>query len=92
MPLGLKLSNADDPSINLNQFLPQCDHGNIIITSRNHELCQYAGSNSFVSDLEEADAVALLLKSAHHQLSTQNKQIASEIVKVREQLLTQSGF
>ncbi|KAJ7833110.1 P-loop containing nucleoside triphosphate hydrolase protein [Mycena olivaceomarginata] len=77
----LFFDNADDPSINLNQFLPQCDHGNIIITSRNRELCQYAGSNSFVSDLEEADAVALLLKSAHHQLSTQNKQIASEIVK-----------
>ncbi|KAJ7751736.1 hypothetical protein B0H14DRAFT_3166747 [Mycena olivaceomarginata] len=77
----LFFDNADDPSIDLNEFLPQYDHGNIIITSRNRELCHYAGSSSLVSDLEEADAVALLLKSARYPLSTQNRQIASEIVK-----------
>ncbi|KAJ6598317.1 hypothetical protein DFH09DRAFT_903429, partial [Mycena vulgaris] len=77
----LFFDNADDPSIDLNEFLPQCDHGNIIITSRNRELCHYAGSSSLVSDVEEADAVALLMKSARHPLSTQNPQIASEIVK-----------
>ncbi|KAJ7905604.1 hypothetical protein B0H14DRAFT_3122198 [Mycena olivaceomarginata] len=76
----LFFDNADDPSIDLNEFLPQCDHGNIIITSRNRELCHYAGSCSLVSDLEGADAVTLLLKSARHQLSPKNEQIASEIV------------
>ncbi|KAJ7864198.1 hypothetical protein B0H13DRAFT_1502046, partial [Mycena leptocephala] len=60
----LFFDNADDPSINLNVFLPQCDHGNIVITSRNPELCVYAGLHSPVSDMEETDAVALLLKSA----------------------------
>jgi hypothetical protein len=52
--------NADDPKINLNQFLPRCNHGNIIITSRNPELCVYAGAHSAVSDMDETDAVALL--------------------------------
>ncbi|KAJ7794120.1 hypothetical protein B0H13DRAFT_2298720 [Mycena leptocephala] len=31
----LFFDNADDPSIDLNDFIPQCTHGNIIITSRN---------------------------------------------------------
>ncbi|KAF7348806.1 TPR-like protein [Mycena venus] len=56
--------NADDPSINLNEFIPQCDHGNIIITSRNPGLCVYAGLHSLVSDMEVEAAVALLFKSA----------------------------
>ncbi|KAJ7687146.1 hypothetical protein B0H17DRAFT_1136465 [Mycena rosella] len=60
----LVFDNADDPDIALNRFLPQCHHGNIIITSRNPELCVYAGSHSRVSDMEEEDAVALLLSSA----------------------------
>ncbi|KAJ7797354.1 hypothetical protein B0H14DRAFT_2911820, partial [Mycena olivaceomarginata] len=49
--------------INLNDFIPQCNHGNIIITTRNPGLRVY-GSHSLVSDMEEEDAVALLLKSA----------------------------
>ncbi|KAJ7210704.1 P-loop containing nucleoside triphosphate hydrolase protein [Mycena pura] len=39
----LLFDNADDPSINLNTWLPHCNHGNIIITSRNPELHIYAG-------------------------------------------------
>ncbi|KAJ7763005.1 hypothetical protein B0H16DRAFT_1528461 [Mycena metata] len=35
----LFLDNADDPKINLNNFFPQCNHGNILITSRNPGLC-----------------------------------------------------
>ncbi|KAF8182168.1 hypothetical protein K438DRAFT_1920268 [Mycena galopus ATCC 62051] len=31
----LVFDNADNPNINLNDFLPQSNHGNIIITSRN---------------------------------------------------------
>ncbi|KAJ6545984.1 P-loop containing nucleoside triphosphate hydrolase protein, partial [Mycena vulgaris] len=59
----LFFDNADDPTINLNKFFPQCKHGNILITSRNPRLRAYAGSHSSVSDMEEPDAVALLLKS-----------------------------
>ncbi|KAJ7716912.1 hypothetical protein DFH07DRAFT_947527 [Mycena maculata] len=63
-PWMLLLDNADDPKINMNTFLPQCKHGNIVITSRYYELHIYAGSTSSVSDMEESDAVELLLKSA----------------------------
>ncbi|KAJ7875228.1 P-loop containing nucleoside triphosphate hydrolase protein, partial [Mycena leptocephala] len=73
--------NADDPKINLHRFLPWCDHGNIIITSRNPELRVYAGAHSTVSDMDQADAVALLLKSAAQPILPANEKIATEIVK-----------
>ncbi|KAJ7844962.1 hypothetical protein B0H13DRAFT_2286266 [Mycena leptocephala] len=48
--------NADDPKIDLNRFIPQCNHGNIIITTRNPTLRGYAGAHFAVSDMEETDA------------------------------------
>ncbi|KAJ6535708.1 hypothetical protein B0H19DRAFT_963611, partial [Mycena capillaripes] len=75
----LFFDNADDPKINLNSFLPQCNHGNIIITSRNPGLCVYAGSNSLVTDMEGEDAVALLLKSSAQQSTSTNELVAVEI-------------
>ncbi|KAJ7724094.1 hypothetical protein B0H16DRAFT_328102 [Mycena metata] len=79
----LLFDNADDPSINLNDFIPQCNHGNIIITSRNPGLRVHAGSNSsVVSDMEKEDAVALLLKSALQEATSHTEQIAAEIVKL----------
>ncbi|KAF7362774.1 FabD/lysophospholipase-like protein [Mycena venus] len=77
----LFFDNADDPSINLNDFIPQCNHGNIIITTRNPRLRVYAGSHSHVSDMEVEDAVALLLKSAAKEATTSTEQTATEIVK-----------
>ncbi|KAF7364238.1 Nephrocystin-3 [Mycena sanguinolenta] len=79
----LVFDNADDPSIDLKDFIPECDHGNIIITSRNPGLCVHAGSDSRVSDMEEQDAVALLLKSAAQQVTAGTEKIATEIIKVR---------
>ncbi|KAJ7810086.1 hypothetical protein B0H14DRAFT_2379321 [Mycena olivaceomarginata] len=75
----LLFDNADDPSINLNDFIPQCNHGNIVITSRNPGLCVYTGLHSLVSDMEEEDAVALLLKSAAQEATIGTEQIATEI-------------
>jgi hypothetical protein len=80
----LVLDNADNPSINLHDLIPECDHGNIIITSRNPELSFHAGSHSLVSDMEEADAVALLLKTAGQKATALTEQIAAEVVKVRQ--------
>ncbi|KAJ6484278.1 hypothetical protein DFH09DRAFT_1291829 [Mycena vulgaris] len=77
----LFFDNADDPNINLNNFFPRCKHGNILITSRNPRLRVYAGLDSRVSDMEEADAVELLLKSAAQAFTPRNKEIAAEIVK-----------
>ncbi|KAJ7762591.1 hypothetical protein B0H16DRAFT_1368814, partial [Mycena metata] len=76
----LFFDNADDRRLNLNNFLPQCDHGNIIITTRNPELHIY-GSNSQVSDMEEEDAIMLLLKSAAQEKLPGNEQNAAGIVK-----------
>ncbi|KAJ7828609.1 hypothetical protein B0H13DRAFT_2289960 [Mycena leptocephala] len=73
--------NADDPKIDLNRFIPQCNHGNIIITTRNPALRSYAGAHFAVSDMEETDAVALLLKSASQDISSASENIAAEIVK-----------
>ncbi|KAJ7078767.1 hypothetical protein C8R43DRAFT_351423 [Mycena crocata] len=77
----LVFDSADDPKMNLNNFFPQCKHGNILITSRNPGLRVYAGSDSLVSDMEETDAVNLLLKSASESDADENKEIATEIVK-----------
>ncbi|KAJ7442429.1 P-loop containing nucleoside triphosphate hydrolase protein [Mycena latifolia] len=77
----LLFDNADDPKINLHKFFPQCTHGNILITSRNPGLRVYAGSHALVSDMEEADAVELLLKSAATAATPTNQEIAAEIVK-----------
>ncbi|KAJ7041745.1 P-loop containing nucleoside triphosphate hydrolase protein [Mycena alexandri] len=76
----LFLDNADDPKINLNLFLPQCGHGNIIITSRNPGLRTY-GEHSPVLGMEELDATTLLLRSAAKENSEENLQIAADIVK-----------
>ncbi|KAJ7712799.1 hypothetical protein B0H16DRAFT_1702701 [Mycena metata] len=78
----LFFDNADDPSINLNDYIPQCNHGNVIVTSRNPGLCVYARSNSLVSDMEEEDAVTLLLKSALQKATNRTEGIAAEIVKL----------
>ncbi|KAJ7711378.1 hypothetical protein B0H16DRAFT_1703516 [Mycena metata] len=72
--------NADDPKINLNDFLPKCNHGNIIITSRNPDLRSY-GAHTLVSDMEEADAITLLLRRANKEHSEENLKLATEIVK-----------
>ncbi|KAJ7748320.1 P-loop containing nucleoside triphosphate hydrolase protein, partial [Mycena maculata] len=77
----LFFDNADDPKINLNSFFPKCAHGNILITSRNPGLCVYAGSHALISDMEEPDAVHLLLTSAAQDFTAGNKDMAVEIVK-----------
>ncbi|KAJ6456962.1 hypothetical protein C8R45DRAFT_844539, partial [Mycena sanguinolenta] len=77
----LLLDNADDPTINLNHWLPKCNHGNIIITTRNHS-ARIHGAHSEVSNMEELDAVTLLLKSAQCKSSVTNKLLAANIVKV----------
>ncbi|KAJ7480585.1 hypothetical protein FB451DRAFT_1365069 [Mycena latifolia] len=76
----LFFDNADDPKIDLHSFFPRCNHGNILITSRNPQLRGY-GSYSHVSDMEETEAVELLLRSAAQEITPTNQSIAAEIVK-----------
>ena len=83
----LLFDNADEPNIDLNKFFPQCKHGNIIITTRNPGLCVYAGANTHVSNMEEADAVVLLLKTAALEDISRNRVAATAIVKVRPSVI-----
>jgi hypothetical protein len=76
----LFFDNADDPQLNLNQFFPKCNHGNIIVTSRNPGLRVY-GTHSEISDMEESDAMALLLTSSAQETSPASELLARAIVK-----------
>ncbi|KAJ7887689.1 FabD/lysophospholipase-like protein, partial [Mycena leptocephala] len=78
----LLFDNADDPSIDLFPFFPKCTHGNIIITSRNPQLAVHGPrSHSKVGDMNETDAIDLLLLSAVKEKTIESVQSASEIVK-----------
>ncbi|KAJ7850762.1 hypothetical protein B0H14DRAFT_839018 [Mycena olivaceomarginata] len=75
-------NNVDDPSINLQQFFPRCRHGNILITTRNFQLRMHApDSNYKLSDMEEADAVALLLRSSANGSNPENQVEARRVVQ-----------
>ncbi|KAJ7704675.1 hypothetical protein B0H16DRAFT_710753 [Mycena metata] len=76
----LFFDNADDPKINLHDFIPKCNHGNILITSRNPELRSY-GAHTLVPDMEEVDATTLLLRRANIESSEENLKLGTEIVK-----------
>ncbi|KAJ7278411.1 hypothetical protein C8J57DRAFT_1465521 [Mycena rebaudengoi] len=79
----LIFDNADDPSINLAHYFPQSSSGNILITSRNPKLHVHApDAHHHISDMEEEDAVQLLLASAVESHTTETETLAAEIVKV----------
>ncbi|KAJ7760873.1 hypothetical protein DFH07DRAFT_918494 [Mycena maculata] len=78
----LFFDNSDDPKLNLNKYFPQCSHGNILITSRNPGLAVYAGSQCKVSEMDETDAMHLLLRSASQENTDHNRETATQIVKV----------
>ncbi|KAJ7641796.1 P-loop containing nucleoside triphosphate hydrolase protein [Roridomyces roridus] len=78
----LLFDNADDPKLKLSPFFPQCTHGNIIITSRNPQLAAYGpASHSQVGDLDEENAVLLLLARAVKEQTDENHQLATDIVQ-----------
>ncbi|KAJ7278492.1 hypothetical protein C8J57DRAFT_1577132 [Mycena rebaudengoi] len=74
--------NADDPTINLFNYFPQSSCGNILITSRNPRLHVHApDAHHQISDMEDQDAVELLLASAAEPYTTETEILATEIVK-----------
>lgn len=79
----LLFNNADDPKLNLNRFFPSGSHGNILITSRNHEICLHAGHSSYkVSSMTPEDARKLLLEMIENDNTKETQRLAASIVKV----------
>ncbi|KAE9394753.1 hypothetical protein BT96DRAFT_1022386 [Gymnopus androsaceus JB14] len=75
--------NADDKEVFLKDYIPICNHGNVIITSRLLETSQMAspGCQIDLMDLTKESAVKLLLKQAHKQSSEENQDFALKIVE-----------
>jgi hypothetical protein len=79
----LLFDNADDTTLNLTRFFPSCSHGNILITSRNHETLIHApGFNYNVSSLTPEDARDLLLGIIKQVITDETRVLAEPIVKV----------
>lgn len=78
--------NADDRNMVLENYIPRCDHGNIIITSRLTEVSQLnsPGCHIKFGDLDKNNAIKLLLNPAHSDISEVNFGLASEIVDALE--------
>ncbi|KAE9405899.1 TPR-like protein [Gymnopus androsaceus JB14] len=75
--------NADDETIFLKHYIPICNHGNVVVTSRLSETSQMAspGCQIDLMDLNKESAIELLLSHAHEQSSLKNQSLASKIVE-----------
>jgi len=67
----LVLDNLDDlESFKLNDYIPSCVHGTVIITSRRPESAQGGRRGFEIQEMQEYEAKSLLLKSAKRSLET----------------------
>jgi hypothetical protein len=75
----LFFDNADDVQLDISKFFPHCTFGNILITTRNQELCIHASAGSRVSDMEPEDAKDLLLQLAYQGRSDNQEKLSSDV-------------
>ena len=75
--------NADDllPDV-VAKFIPPGNRGNILITSRNRSMGRLIAFENVIeiNEMEEADAITLLLKASHLDASAEHLQAAKNIV------------
>ena len=76
--------NADGGYQVVERFLPPGNGGNILITSRNYELCRITDDSMEVAEMEEEEALSLLFKSAQLNntsvdVQMLNKQLVSKL-------------
>ncbi|ETI21604.1 hypothetical protein G647_07951 [Cladophialophora carrionii CBS 160.54] len=65
-PWLLVLDNADDPDLDISEFIPAGAHGHVLITTRNPNVAIYATAGSFrLQGLDPEEAITLLLRSAY---------------------------
>jgi tetratricopeptide (TPR) repeat protein len=80
----LIFDNADGEPSMVSKYLPPGDRGNVLITSRNPKMKHNASSGASieVEQMEEEDAILLLLKAAHlYDTSEEFRQTSMPIVK-----------
>ncbi|KAG9079372.1 hypothetical protein FRC06_007772 [Ceratobasidium sp. 370] len=86
-PWLLVFDNADDPELNLPNFIPGGSYGSVLITTRLHDLAllgQGPGSDCNVSEMDKEEAVELLLKKARMKgqiLSVEEIEAANKLVE-----------
>ncbi|KAF3936314.1 hypothetical protein ABW19_dt0208754 [Dactylella cylindrospora] len=74
----LIIDNADT-DLNLRQYIPRCDHGNILITTRNQHCKIYApGTSIGIGGLLREDAISLLLKAVGEDMNDGNAELRKE--------------
>jgi len=80
----LLFNNADDVHLKLKKFFPPSASGNILVTTRNRELCHYAakGWDEKVTGMDHEDAKTLLLHLSQVEETDENKVLAAQIVQV----------
>ena len=75
--------NADDVSPEVvARFIPPGNRGNILITSRNRSMGRVIGFENLIeiTEMEEADAISLLLRASNLDSLPEHEQAAKEIV------------
>lgn len=80
----LLFDNADDVNFDVGRFFPPCASGNILITTRNPDLCFHAGKggDAKVSAMNHEDAKDLLLRLSREEENSENNAHAKVIAKV----------
>ena len=75
--------NADDtPVYVVERFIPPGNRGNILVTSRNRSMGSLISFENMIeiNEMEEADAITLLLKASYLNASAEHIEIAKNIV------------
>ena len=75
--------NADEPPVSVvERFIPPGNRGNILITSRNRSMGSLISFENIIeiNEMEEADAIALLLKASYLEASAEHIEVAQNIV------------
>ena len=79
----LVFDNADDPPVYVvERYIPPGNRGNILITSRNKSMGRVVPFENIIeiNEMEEADAIALLLKASCLDASAKRIEVAKKIV------------
>jgi tetratricopeptide (TPR) repeat protein len=76
------MDNADDPSLELAQFLPRCTHGHVIITTRNHFRKILAPKSTYYVDALPLDeSTILLLDISGYEDNVVNRELSENIAR-----------